>query len=94
MKLSEFFIYHIRIPFKISFGHAAARHTCSDSVVVRLLANDGTVGLGESAPREYVTGETAESVFGEIESAGILNSEACRPLRASRPGGRSAGPLL
>ncbi|NOZ21525.1 MAG: dipeptide epimerase [Planctomycetes bacterium] len=71
MKLTGFHIFHVRIPFKTKFGHAMASRTCSDSIVVRLMADGGAVGLGEGAPREYVTGETSDSVFREIEAAAL-----------------------
>jgi len=70
MKLAQFTLHRVRIPFKIKFGHAAAMRECSDSVVVLLRSQEGVTGMGECAPREYVTGETAESVFAELRSAG------------------------
>ncbi|MEC4015050.1 enolase C-terminal domain-like protein [Streptomyces sp. H27-D2] len=46
---------------RTSFDHPAARRTTSDSLVLSLEA-DGVSGIGECAPRRYVTGETADSV--------------------------------
>jgi len=63
MKIIEAAIYALKIPFVESFSHAAKTRVCSDSIVVRLLAEDGTAGYGEGVPRPYVTGETVESCF-------------------------------
>jgi L-alanine-DL-glutamate epimerase-like enolase superfamily enzyme len=51
------------LPLRFSFGHALAARRESTNVYVRLMLDDGTVGYGEGVPREYVTGETAESAF-------------------------------
>ena len=51
------------LPLRFSFGHALAARKESTNVYVRLTLNDGTVGYGEGVPREYVTGETAESAY-------------------------------
>jgi muconate cycloisomerase len=48
------------------FEHAAATRELAESVVIRLTLDDGTAGWGETLPREYVTGETMESVIAEI----------------------------
>ncbi len=49
------------IPFKIKFSHATFEREASSTLWVTILS-DGKEGLGESCPRPYVTGETAESV--------------------------------
>lgn len=61
MKIKCATLYALRIPFLESFSHAAKTRVYSDSIVVRLIAEDGTVGYGEGVPRPYVTGETVES---------------------------------
>ncbi|WP_189723283.1 enolase C-terminal domain-like protein [Streptomyces purpurascens] len=48
------------------FDHPAARRRTSDSLVLRLSA-DGVDGIGECAPRSYVTGETTGSVRTALE---------------------------
>jgi muconate cycloisomerase len=50
-----------RLPFRFSFGHALATRRSSTNLFVRVTLSDGTTGFGEGVPREYVTGETAES---------------------------------
>jgi L-Ala-D/L-Glu epimerase len=54
-------LYHVQLPMRTSFDHPAARRRTSESLVLRLTA-DGTHGVGECAPRPYVTGETTASV--------------------------------
>ena len=60
-------IYRTSIPMR-GFEHAAAARELAEAIVVRLELADGTVGWGETLPREYVTGETLESVAGDIEN--------------------------
>ncbi len=50
-----------------NFEHAAAARSLAESIVVRAELPDGTVGWGETLPREYVTGETLETVPRDVE---------------------------
>ena len=59
------------------FEHAAARRDLAEAVVVRLEFRDGTVGWGETLPRPYVTGESIESVAGDLAE---VIWPACRRL--------------
>jgi muconate cycloisomerase len=58
-------IYRTSLPMK-GFSHAAAARNRAEAVVVRLEYDDGLVGWGETLPREYVTGETIDSVIEDI----------------------------
>jgi L-Ala-D/L-Glu epimerase len=58
-------LYRVRLPMQVPFDHPAARRTASDGLVLRLEAG-GVCGIGECAPRAYVTGETCESVTAEL----------------------------
>jgi L-Ala-D/L-Glu epimerase len=49
------------IPFRTTFRHASAARSETQSLWVEAHANDGTIGYGESCPREYVTGESLQS---------------------------------
>jgi muconate cycloisomerase len=62
MKVRAAAILTISIPFRFVFEHAAAAREVSESVLVRLEDQEGRVGFGECAPREYVSGETPRSV--------------------------------
>lgn len=62
MKIISTEIHEIAIPLRITFNHALASHRTVQSVVVRIVGDDGNAGYGECVPRSYVTGETLESV--------------------------------
>lgn len=62
MRIAAATVYALQVPFVEAFRHSAhARRSC-DSVVVRVIDEDGVVGFGEGAPRRYLSGETPESV--------------------------------
>jgi L-Ala-D/L-Glu epimerase len=56
---------HVRIPLKTAFAHARVERAASDAVIVWIETDLGITGWGEIQPREYVTGETVESVLAE-----------------------------
>lgn len=58
-------IYRMSIPMR-SFDHAAATRTAAESIITQLRYDDGFVGYGETLPRDYVTGETLQSVPDDI----------------------------
>jgi L-Ala-D/L-Glu epimerase len=59
------------LPLRRRFSHATASRAASENVLVRCELMDGTVGWGESVPRNYVTGETP---------AGCLEQLAATPV--------------
>jgi muconate cycloisomerase len=61
MKIVAAQLFALRIPFVEAFAHSIRSRTYSDSIVVRVEAEDGTVGYGEAVARPYVTGETVDS---------------------------------
>ena len=63
MKVTELTAYAVRIPLKKRIKHASHTRTETDNVLVRARLNDGSVGWGEGVPREYVTGESADSAL-------------------------------
>jgi muconate cycloisomerase len=65
MEPTQLDIYRTALPMR-SFSHAAAQRRLAEAVVVRLTYSDGHVGWGETLPREYVTGETMDSVVEDI----------------------------
>ncbi len=66
MRITEATIYGLRIPFVESFNHSTQARRCSDSIVVRLVSEDGAIGYGEGVARSYVTGETVETSLAQI----------------------------
>lgn len=63
-------LYHVELPMRTPFDHPAASRRTSDSLVLRLAA-DGVTGIGECAPRSYVTGETTASVRAALEQVDL-----------------------
>jgi muconate cycloisomerase len=59
----ELTAWHVRIPLKKTIRHASHTRDETDSVIVRCRLDEGTEGWGEGLPREYVTGETIDTVF-------------------------------
>lgn len=61
-----------KTPLRISFGHSSAVRNETQTIIVTAKPPGSDVqeektGLGESTPREYVTGESLETVFYFIE---------------------------
>ncbi len=53
----------VELPFRKTFRHAAAERATSYSLFLKCTTDSGTVGYGESLPREYVTGESRASAY-------------------------------
>ena len=62
MNVTHLELRPIAIPFRTPFRHSAATRTLSEAVLVIASSADGHVGIGEGCPREYVTGESMETV--------------------------------
>lgn len=56
-------IYPLALPLRRRVEHAAAQRAIADPLVVVVELADGTVGYGETLPRNYVTGEDTDSVL-------------------------------
>jgi L-alanine-DL-glutamate epimerase-like enolase superfamily enzyme len=62
LKLRQVDVMTVVLPFRITFRHALASRSNGEVIVVRATDSEGRVGFGESVPRDYVTGETIETV--------------------------------
>lgn len=65
MQVSAVHVNIVNLPFRFAFGHALASRSFSENVIVELHLRDQAsgltvVGLGESVPRQYVTGENVQ----------------------------------
>lgn len=76
--LKELRIWKLRIPFRVSFRHASATRTSTESIWVEAVDSDGRVGYGESCPRSYVTGENLDSCMSFFAKH---RGELCRQVR-------------
>ena len=63
MKLVNFNVIEIAIPFHSKFKHSLASRIKSSSVIFEIIADNGKNGFGEGAPREYVTGESIKTTI-------------------------------
>ena len=82
-------IYRTAIPMR-RFEHAAAARECSEAIVVRAVWGDGRQGWGETLPRQYVTGETLESVIEDLRERIFPAMEAGAIPRIDTDGRRMA----
>jgi len=69
-RVSSVRLYHVRIPLRRPFKHAAAERAVADNIVCRVTLEDGAEGWGEGVPRRYVTGETPQTCFEEFDRRG------------------------
>ncbi len=79
MKIVELTARHTRIRLRRPIRHASHTRQQTDNVVVRCVLDDGSVGHGEGVPRDYVTGETIDSVLELLQ-----RSQLDRQLTACR----------
>lgn len=63
MRIRQVDFYLNQQPFRFNFVSMHADRRQADGVLLRMETDGGVVGWGESTPRDYVSGETAESVL-------------------------------
>jgi L-alanine-DL-glutamate epimerase-like enolase superfamily enzyme len=79
MRVVELTAFQVRIPLRKPFRHASHTRTSSDNLVVRCVLDDQTQGFGEGVPREYVTGESADSAIDLLRRSNLAAQlEPCR----------------
>lgn len=67
MRIAELTVFHVRIRLKKPIRHASHTRSETDSIVARCVLDTGRVGWGEGLPREYVTGETIDTAFTQVQ---------------------------
>src|SRR5207244_3553829 len=70
-RVVELTAFLVRVPLKKAIRHASHSRTDTDNVVVRCVLDDRTEGYGEGVPRDYVTGETAESALALLQASDL-----------------------
>lgn len=75
-------LYKVDQPMAIPFGHAALKRVHADSIVL-ILEGGGLRGMGECAPRTYVTGESSDEVL-EV-AAGIDSARIAARILGTAP---------
>jgi L-Ala-D/L-Glu epimerase len=74
----------VRIPLRRAVKHASYTRFETHNLVVRCQLSNGSVGWGEGVPRDYVTGETAESSLKILqETEWKQHLEACLDFAAA-----------
>lgn len=66
LPISRLTIHHLSIPLRQNFKHATAERACSEPVIIQIELSNHVVGYGETHPREYVSGESINSVIQSI----------------------------
>jgi hypothetical protein len=61
--VTEFHLFAVDLPFKVTVRHAAAARTSSESLFLRVRLDDGAEGWGKCLPRAYVSGESRDQAF-------------------------------
>jgi L-alanine-DL-glutamate epimerase-like enolase superfamily enzyme len=84
MKLKHIELKKLEIPFRVSFKHASAERTTTETVIAVAQSENGVTGYGEGCPRSYVTGESIESCMDFIAThhQGIVKIDNIDSLRA------------
>jgi L-alanine-DL-glutamate epimerase-like enolase superfamily enzyme len=62
MKIKQCRLRLLHIPFVVVFKHSTKTRTDVETILVEVELESGIIGYGESLPRDYVTGETIDSV--------------------------------
>ena len=71
MTIAKLTCFHARIRLKREIKHASHSRRENDTLLIRCELKDGTVGWGESLPREYVTGENIASTFAQLQTSNL-----------------------
>jgi L-alanine-DL-glutamate epimerase-like enolase superfamily enzyme len=66
MKVQTAEIWRLALPLRWEFKHALAARRVTENIVLKIVLDNGCAGYGECVPREYVTGETAQSAIESI----------------------------
>lgn len=67
MKIKKIELLKINLEFKEFFKHSLAARNESTSIILKITSENYIVGYGESIAREYLTGETTESMIKELK---------------------------
>ena len=70
MKTTNLLPHHVQIPLRFKFSQSNNTTSTSDSIVLEITTDSGTKSYGECCPRTYVTGESVQSVFSDLEKVG------------------------
>jgi L-alanine-DL-glutamate epimerase-like enolase superfamily enzyme len=66
MRLAEIRLHRLRIPLVREFSHSLHSWNRSEAILAVIADDTGATGVGEGAPRGFVTGETAEAAAAAV----------------------------
>ena len=66
MQIRSISLQRLQIPLRTQFSQANNSTAFSDSIMLKLETSKGIVGVGESCPRPYVTGEDPQTVQRDV----------------------------
>lgn len=66
MQIHRLTAFHVRIGLRRVVRHASHERSSNDTLLVRCVLRDGSVGWGEGLPRLYVTGESIDSAWRQL----------------------------
>jgi len=67
---------------RFKFKHASAQRSATQNIIVQLTDSNGLSGYGEGCPRDYVTGETSNTVATFMQEYGNTIAECTSDLQA------------
>lgn len=68
MHIHRLTAFHVPMALKRTVKHASHVRTANDTLVVKCVMSDGSVGWGEGLPRTYVTGDSIDSAWRHLEA--------------------------
>jgi L-alanine-DL-glutamate epimerase-like enolase superfamily enzyme len=67
MKIHRLTAFHVPVVLRKPVHHASHSRSVNETVVIRCVMCDGSLGWGEGLPRPYVTGETIQSAWRHLQ---------------------------
>jgi L-alanine-DL-glutamate epimerase-like enolase superfamily enzyme len=68
MHIHRITAFQLPIALRKPVRHASHERFANDTLIIRCVMNDGSVGWGEGLPRTYVTGESIETAWRHLEA--------------------------
>lgn len=66
MQIHRLTAFHVPIALRKPVRHASFTRTDNDTLLIRCVLRDGSIGWGESLPRTYVTGESIDTAWDQL----------------------------
>ncbi|MEY3175111.1 MAG: L-Ala-D/L-Glu epimerase [Planctomycetota bacterium] len=78
MRIHRLTAFHVPIALRRPVRHASHERFANDTLIIRCVLDDGSTGWGEGLPRTYVTGESIDSAWRQLQQTSFT------PLRDAR----------